>query len=429
MKVKHSIIPFIPIAAAMVIFKLMGIFGVDGNGLFLGMNKMTLSYAVIGMGVGLFVICILINIFDRKTASVYPLHKNPVAGALSVLSGVAIIASAVTGFLTATANSEYYYMTIACLVFAIPAGIAFILMSKVHFAGKSAVSGASALFIFPSLWGCSELVYEFLMVTKMSVSSTDLTALFCYIFITLFLFSDSMVLSRIKGRNPVKASFIYGLPAAALGLSYGLYMIFTTFVEGMDISKVLIGTQLVVISLYALSFIVEMTVKSFTKDEIEIIDGLPNDKADEDSDDDYVDTKDYDDLVFAKKIDDDAPASEPSPDYYENTNDFEDFIIGYNSEGELESANQIQPEKEVQQQDNEDDDATDFELKAEQSNKPQDVEKLIDSRLQDNRKEDAEPTVTSRTEPSQSHNSEAEKEPEEELSEIDKILKELDSKK
>lgn len=428
MKVKHSIIPFIPIAAAMVIFKLMGIFGVDGNGLFLGMNKMTLSYAVIGMGVGLFVICILINIFDRKTASVYPLHKNPVAGALSVLSGVAIIASAVTGFLTATANSEYYYMTIACLVFAIPAGIAFILMSKVHFAGKSAVSGASALFIFPSLWGCSELVYEFLTVTKMSVSSTDLTALFCYIFITLFLFSDSMVLSRIKGRNPVKASFIYGLPAAALGLSYGLYMIFTTSVEGMDISKVLIGTQLVVISLYALSFIVEMTVKSFTKDEIEIIDGLPNDKADEDSDD-YVDTKDYDDLVFAKKIDDDTPASEPSPDYFENTNDFEDFIIGYNSDGEQESADQIQPEKEVQQQDDEDDDAPDFELKAEQSNKPQNVEKLIDSRLQDNRKEDVEPTVTSRTEPSQSHNSEAEKEPEEELSEIDKILRELDSKK
>lgn len=429
MKVKHSIIPFIPIAAAMVIFKLMGIFGVDGNGLFLGMNKMTLSYAVIGMGVGLFVICILINIFDRKTASVYPLHKNPVAGALSVLSGVAIIASAVTGFLTTTANSEYYYMTIACLVFAIPAGIAFILMSKVHFAGKSAVSGASALFIFPSLWGCSELVYEFLTVTKMSISSTDLTALFCYIFITLFLFSDSMVLSRIKGRNPVKACFIYGLPAAALGLSYGLYMIFTTFVEGMDISKVLIGTQLVVISLYAVSFIVEMTVKSFTKDEIEIIDGLPDDKADENSDDDYVDTKDYDDLVFAKKIDDDTPASEPSPDYYENTNDFEDFIIGYNSDGEQESADQIQPEKEVQQQDDEDDDAPDFELKAEQSNKPQNVEKLIDSRLQDNRKEDAEPTVTSRTEPSQSHNSEAEKEPEEELSEIDKILRELDSKK
>ena len=407
MKVKHSIIPFIPIAAAMVIFKLMGIFGVDGNGLFLGMNKMTLSYAVIGMGVGLFVICILINIFDRKTASVYPLHKNPVAGALSVLSGVAIIASAVTGFLTTTANSEYYYMTIACLVFAIPAGIAFILMSKVHFAGKSAVSGASALFIFPSLWGCSELVYEFLTVTKTSISSTDLTALFCYIFITLILFSDSMVLSRIKGRNPVKACFIYGLPAAALGLSYGLYMIFTTFVEGMDISKVLIGTQLVVISLYAVSFIVEMTVKSFTKDEIEIIDGLPDDKADENSDDDYVDTKDYD----------------------ENTNDFEDFIIGYNSDGEQESADQIQPEKEVQQQDDEDDDAPDFELKAEQSNKPQNVEKLIDSRLQDNRKEDAEPTVTSRTEPSQSHNSEAEKEPEEELSEIDKILRELDSKK
>ena len=113
MKVKYSVIPFIPVAIVMSVFKLMGIFGLDGNGLFLGMNKMGLTYTVIGIGLGLFVLCILINLFDRKTAPVYPVRKNYPAAAFAVLSGILIIASAVTKFMNTTANSEYYFMTIA----------------------------------------------------------------------------------------------------------------------------------------------------------------------------------------------------------------------------------------------------------------------------------------------------------------------------
>ena len=64
MKVKYSIIPFIPAALAMIILRVMSVFGADESGKVFGMDKMAVSYTVIGIALCLFVVCILINIFD-----------------------------------------------------------------------------------------------------------------------------------------------------------------------------------------------------------------------------------------------------------------------------------------------------------------------------------------------------------------------------
>src|SRR5699024_2775875 len=110
MKVKFSLIPFIPAMIAMVGLKLMSLYGLDGNGMFLGMNKMGIAYAVIGISLALFVVCVIINLFDRKTAPVYPVKKNFVSGVFSVLAGISVAGSSVTTFLNTTNDSEYYLM-------------------------------------------------------------------------------------------------------------------------------------------------------------------------------------------------------------------------------------------------------------------------------------------------------------------------------
>ena len=298
MKVKLSVIPFIPAALAMIVLRVMSIFGADPNGKLLGMDKMAVAYTVIGISLALFIVCIVINIFDRKTAPVYPVKKNLAAGILSILSGAMVIANSVGTFMNTTTDSEYYVMTLVCAIFSLPAGIAFFLMSRVHFVGKSVVSGISMLFVFPALWGCSELVYEFLNATKVSISATDLSSLFCYIFITLYYFSHSMVVSRIKGRNPVKGCFIYGLPAVALMLSNSLYTFFTGIQEGTGYVSALAAAQFLVLALYAGSFIAEMVLNSVTKDEFEIIDGLPKPETMAEEEKKYIKTEGYDDLVF-----------------------------------------------------------------------------------------------------------------------------------
>lgn len=333
MKVKYSVIPFIPAALVMIALRALSIFGADESGNFMGMDKMAVAYTVIGIAVGLFIVCIIMNLFDRKTAPVYPVRKNPIAGVLAVMSAAAVICSSVGSLILTTPNAEYYPMSIAIAVFSIPACIAFVLMSRVHFFGKSVVSSSSMLFVFPALWGCSELVYEFLNATKVSISASDLTALFCYIFLTLYFFSHAMVVSRIKGRNPVKACFIYGLPAAAISLSHAVYTFFTGTREGDTLGSALTAVQLVVLSLYALSFIIEMFANSYTKDELEIMDGLPSD--DDNEEEKNYKTEGYEDLKSGNATadtDTSEAASDDRPDDYfqaAKKQEIDDFIIGY----------------------------------------------------------------------------------------------------
>ena len=344
MKVKFTLIPFIPAALAMIFFRVMSIFGADDSGHFLGMDKMVVSYTAIGIAAVLFVACIVINIFDRKTSPVYPVKKNPAAGILSALSGALVIASSVATFMNNTTDSEYYVMSLISAIASIPAGIALFLMTRIHLQGKTAVSGMSALFIFPAIWGCTEIVYEFLEATKVSISSTDMTPLFCFIFLTLYYFSHAMVLSRVKGRSPVKACFIYGLPAAALSLSYSLYRLFTGLREGGGYTSIFNAAMFFVLGAYAVAFIAEMAFNAPTKDELKVIDGLPNSEEIGKEEKKYIKTESYDDLVFSddksaaaskaesteNAVDEPEEVEDIRPsDYYQNAQGLDDFIIGY----------------------------------------------------------------------------------------------------
>lgn len=438
MKVKYSVIPFILAVIATIGLKLMSIFGLDGSGMFLGMNKMGITYAVIGVTLALFLVCIIINIFDRKTAPVYPLKKNYLAGVFAVFAGVSVAASAITTLLNTTNDSEYYLMTVVCAAFSIPAAIALILMSKVHFTGKSTISGVSMLFIFPALWGCAELVSEFLVATKVSISASDMTPLFCYIFITLYYFSHSMIVSRIKGRNPVKACFIYGLPAVAISLSYGLYVICTAMIEGTLATQVLFGAELIIFSIYALSFIVEMAFNSYTKDEIEIIDGMPDDE--DTYENSYVKSGGYDELVFSERKDTDdiqgtvTKVDNAAKDEISSFAELDDFVIGYGTEEDSEPIPYL-TKKEMKK-------ATSSRLvfynnDSEEASKADDIKEELDelnsafSKTETSVK--TEVSVNNETAEAKKEKSVAtpieSKTPEKELSDIDLLLQELDSKK
>ena len=328
MKTKYSVIPFIPAVIAAIGLKIMSMFAVDGNGLLFGMNKSGINYFIIEIILGLFAVCVLINLFDKKTAPVYPVKKNFVSGAFAVISGIAIVGSSFLALINATPdNTDNYLLSIIAALFSIPAAIAMIMIGKVHFSGKSIVSNASMFFVFPALWGCSELVTEFLAATKVSISASDMTPLFCYIFITLYLFSSSMVVSRVKGRNPVKACFIYGMPAAAVSLSYGVGAVLTSSVENTGISALVNGVMFIVLGIYIVSFSVEMFAGCLTKAEVEIIESLPED--DDTYENSYISSGGYDELVVSDKKEDDVPASDS---YATVAQGLSDFVMGYDEE-------------------------------------------------------------------------------------------------
>lgn len=329
MKTKYSIIPFIPAVIAAVGLKIMSMFAMDGNGLLFGMNKSSINYCVIGISLGLFALCVLVNLFDRRTAPVCPVKRNVVSGTLAILSGVAIVGSSFLTLLNTTAgNSEGYLLSILVALFSIPAAIAMVMISKVHFTGKTIVSNASMFFVFPALWGCCGLVSEFIAATKVSISASDMTPLFCYIFITLYLFSSSMVVSRVKGKNPVKACFIYGLPAATVSLAYGVGAVLTSSVENTGVSALVNGIMFIILAAYIVSFTVEMFTDCLTKAEVEIIDSLPEDE--DTYENSYISSGGYDELVASDRKEDDVPASDDS--YEAVAQGLSDFVMGYDEE-------------------------------------------------------------------------------------------------
>ena len=341
MKTKYSLIPFIPAAIVMIGLKIMSIFGVDSNGLLFGMNKSGINYFIIGITLGLFAVCVIINIFDRRTAPVYKVKKNLPAGILAVLSGIAMAAASFLTLLNTTpGNTDNYLMSIIVALFSIPAAVAMILMSKAHFTGKTTVSNASMFFVFPALWGCCGLVSEFLAATKVSISASDMTPLFCYIFITLYLFSSSMVVSRVKGRNPVKACFIYGMPAAAVSIAYGVGAAVTAFVESTGVYGIASGVMFVIIGLYIVAFSVEMFTGTLTKAEVEIIDSLPEEE--DTYENSYISSGGYDELVVSDK-DDDSEQSDAGENYEAASQGLSDFVMGYD-ESRYDEAT-IQPAK------------------------------------------------------------------------------------
>ena len=54
MKVKYSVVPFIPAFLAMMFLELMSLLGVDSKGEFMGMNSLNITYVVVGIAAGLF---------------------------------------------------------------------------------------------------------------------------------------------------------------------------------------------------------------------------------------------------------------------------------------------------------------------------------------------------------------------------------------
>lgn len=322
MKIKLSWIPFIPAALAMVALRLLSVFGNDDTGTISGMNALLFSYLAVGVALVLFVLCIFFNILDKKTAPVYESKRNVPAGIFAVLSAAFALAYSVMTILTRK-DSEYLLMSIICAFLAMLAAIGLVFMARTHFTGFAPVSNIAFLYIFPTLWAVSELISCFLEATKLSVSASDMSLLFCFIFLTLSLFPQAMVISKIPGRNPVKATFIYGLPSVAFGLSYGAFLIARVIFDSADGMALIAGVMFISFALYQLFYIIELTRGALKKDDVQIVDAFTDD------DDTADNSGKSDELVFSDE-------EKKDEDYAQNaTADTDDFIMGYEADDDV----------------------------------------------------------------------------------------------
>ena len=114
------------------------------------------------------------------------------------------------------------------------------------------------------------MVLSFVQFTTISIRLADVSSLICYMFATLFFFNYAVVLALIKSKNALKSCFVYGFPAVAAMIPYGVYHLVFRF----DTEQVLNNAQpleMLLLGLYILFILIEMTRHVRDKDSVTLV--------------------------------------------------------------------------------------------------------------------------------------------------------------
>ncbi|MBQ8057240.1 MAG: hypothetical protein IJ275_02765 [Ruminococcus sp.] len=352
---KLSWIAFVPFTLAALAIKVIQLFFLGPDGTFYGFNSLMLSYLAIACAVIVMLFAVIFCLIDKKTAQVYMINRNPVAGITGLLLAVSMACEGANRAFYAFRSMGAGFFEIADIVLTIICAIVFVVLGLNHFVGNGGVKGLAVFYLVPALWSAFRLVKCFLAFTTVSIAVTDVTILACYIFTTMFLFNYAMIVALMKGKSPVRAAFIYGLPAVTVLLSHSIYeMVYTYWYAGVNFNLFnhLDSIELLLLAVYILAFVIEMSAKVRRNDEIEIIEDADYEYGEiDDPDADIVDalsnSKKYgnkpdetvrkvlregnnedflaeDDQVFIEV----AQASMSETDDYDSDVDVSDFIYG-----------------------------------------------------------------------------------------------------
>lgn len=271
MKIKLSWIPFIPLVFGVVLLRIYQVLFVESNidTTLMDANTMTLIY---GGGIALLLILVgILSLTDKKTSPVYMVNKNFLGGVFAIVAGAIISFDAVLMFLSCYNGGIVDITKVINAVFSILGAVAFIFMGLVSVTGKNFLKKMPAFMLIPAIWSCARLIITFMSYTTIAVASKDVTDLIYMVFTTLFLFNASMVYIGLQGKNPVKACFIYGMPAIASILAYNGALITKQISSGgtFDVMANLQCFEYLALALFMVFFLLELTSRAKEKEEVQ----------------------------------------------------------------------------------------------------------------------------------------------------------------
>lgn len=325
MRTKLCWIPFIPVTLIMIFLKYMET-TLSADETFMGLSIIDIRYTVIALAPILLILCVLISLFDRKTSPLYLLNKNIGASFFAFVAAVAVMFKSVMSIMDILSSGNISVIDFVTAIIGIIAGIAILFMASCHLSGKNYSASLGVLMLFPALWAAFELIVIFLSYTTISVLSKDMLDLICFALIALYLFTNSMILGNMEGKNPVKRCFIYGMPTVAVTFAYTTYQVATYInIESLEISDVANTVAIFAIGAYALCEIIELTFKANTKESVDIVD-----REDETEKYEHSTVREEVDLLFSKNENDDQESiglgEEKREEYYLSDLDKEESL-------------------------------------------------------------------------------------------------------
>lgn len=272
---KLSWIAFAPMTLLAIAIKIIQVFFITADTpTFFGLDNIMLSYAAIGCALVTLLFAVIFCAVDRKIAPVYKIGRNIFAGIFGVFFATSLACDGANRAFRMFSSMNFEVLETIDVLLTVCCAVVFVVLGLNHFVGNGGVKGLAVFYLIPAVWSALRLVICFMDFTTISIKVADVTNLVAYIFLTLFLFNYAMVVALMKGKSPVKSTFIYGMPATVMLIAYGFFSLATAITSDaqFELFDNLQGVQAVLMGLYIFAFVYELTADVKSKDEIEILD-------------------------------------------------------------------------------------------------------------------------------------------------------------
>ena len=219
MKVKASWAIFVPVYMGAVFLHIYHIFFLGSDEITqklfgdysLLINTKTEPELIVILAAVLYVLSLFFSLIDRKTSSYCDIKSDPIAGIFLVMSGLLLGVESAVSLLALTNGTEVTVTSLVSNSLGIIVALLFAIVGMGLLIGFNIAKKMRVLMIFPTVWAAFGMINSFILHRE-EASSFAFFDVLAWVFLTAFIFQNSMVLCGIEIKNPVKSSFVYGLP-------------------------------------------------------------------------------------------------------------------------------------------------------------------------------------------------------------------------
>lgn len=274
MKVKASWAAFVPVTVGAVLLHIYFTFFLGGEDITqqlfgnysLLINQKTEPEIIVILAAVLFVLSLFFSLIDRKTARGCEIKGDPLSGTFLVLSGLLLGVEGAVGVMNALTSSAATVSVIAKGVLGVVVALLFAIVGMGLLVGFNIAKKIRLFMLLPTIWAAVGMVSVFISHRK-EAPSLAFFDVFAWVFLTMFLFNNAMVLCGIEIKNPVKYSFVYGLTYIFFAAIYVISSVKETIDEFgyFDFTQLITQLVLAALALYALCYLIRLSAKMITK--------------------------------------------------------------------------------------------------------------------------------------------------------------------
>ncbi len=268
MKIKASWAIFVPILVGSMFLHLYFTFFIGGEeitqelygGYSLLINSSTEPEMIVILAAVLFVFLLFFFIIDRKTSPECEIAGTVPGGLFLILSALFVGVAASVSLMTGVGSEDFTSASLVMCVFSLIVALLLAIVGMGLLVSFNIARRMRLIMLLPSVWAAAKMFSSFLD-HRQEAPSFAMFDVLAWVFLALFLFNSTMVLCGIGIKNPVKSSFLFGLPFVIFAMAYSLTSLKEVLDETgyFDFTQLITQMGMVAFAIYALFFLSKLS--------------------------------------------------------------------------------------------------------------------------------------------------------------------------